>query len=104
MSINTPTTEFESVRTESNTVPVEFVPSSEINSNVENDLSKTVSTVPAVEISKEVEPEIHQKPEMVISSPKFSIGFQYPQELDLNDVRVIANTEKLNNKELPLAV
>lgn len=105
MSINTPTTEFEpAIRTETNTVPVELLPST----RTENDTEKDLSNVPTVEASSEtpgsIKPEEVKKTEMVVNPSKFSVGFEYVPQASLGDIRVIANMDKLNNKELPLAV
>jgi len=104
MNINTSTNEFEPVRTEVNTVPVELLPSTK----TENDTEKDFSNVPTVEASSETsentKPEEVKEPEIDVKPSKFSVGFEYVPQASLEDIRVIANMDKLNNKDLPLAV
>lgn len=105
MNINTSTNEFEPViRTEVNAVPVELLPSTRTESANENDTTNTPAVDASAEISENTKPEEVKEPEIEVNPSKFSVGFEYIPQASLEDIRVIANMDKLNNKELPLAV
>jgi hypothetical protein len=106
MNINTSTNEFEPVvRTEESAVPVELLPSTRTESASEKDVTNTPAVVDAsTETSENTKPEEEKEPEIEVKPSKFSVGFEYIPQASSGDIRVIANMDKLNNKELPLAV
>jgi len=92
------------VNRDPNPASTELPTSAETNGAIEKDATLAPPVVSSTAIADGVKADGGKEGEISIKPVEFSIGFPYFAEPGVEDIRVTANSEKLNNKELPLAV